>query len=325
MTQPASPNGTKHVVLGAGPAGRATAAYLHQQLGHRVMLASRSGVGPAIEGVERVSVDASDAAALTELVEGAEAMYNCMNPSSYTVWASQWPPLHEALMHTAKATGAVLVTLSNLYMYGPLGSRPAITPDSPENPQDLKGSLRGQMDRETLQAHADGTLRAVVVRASDYIGPEVGANGHATRNIPALAAGRRAWVVGSADQPHSWTYINDVAATLATVANRPDTHGRVWFAPTNPPVTQRELAIASAQVLDAPSPKISEMPRGVMKALGFISPMIRELMTISYQFTGRWVIDSSATTEALGLVPTDWDTVVTRSAHGNTKDHLAML
>lgn len=325
MTQPASPNGTKHVVLGAGPAGRATAAYLHQQLGHRVMLASRSGVGPAIEGVERVSVDASDAAALTELVEGAEAMYNCMNPSSYTVWASQWPPLHEALMHTAKATGAVLVTLSNLYMYGPLGSRPAITPDTPENPQDLKGSLRGQMDRETLQAHADGTIRAVVVRASDYIGPGVGDNGHATRNIPAIATGRRAWVLGSADQPHSWTYVDDVAATLATVANRPDTHGRVWFAPTNPPVTQRTLAVASAQALNAPVPKISEIPRGAMKALGFVNPKIRELMTVSYQFTDRWVIDSSATTEALGLEPTDWETVVTRSAHGNTKDHLATL
>jgi nucleoside-diphosphate-sugar epimerase len=308
--------GSKHVVLGAGPAGRATAKYLRQQ-GHRVILASRSGAGANIEGVQRAKVDASNASALTALVDGAEAMYNCMNPSRYTEWASQWPPIHEALMQTAQATGAVFVTLSNLYMYGPLGQQSAITPETAENPQDLKGTLRGQMDREILEAHTDGTLRAVIVRASDFIGPEVGANGHATRNITAISKGKRVWVLGSADQPHSWTAIDDVAATLATVAQRPDTHGRVWFAPTNPPVTQRELATASAQALQAPDPKVSQMPTRVMRALGFISPMVRELMAVSYQFTGPWVLDSSDTSKALGIQPTGWDVVVRQSALKN--------
>ena len=305
-----------HVVLGAGPAGRATAVHLQDQ-GFRVILASRSGTGPAIEGVERAKVDATDANALTALAEGAEVIYNCINPGSYTEWASQWPPIHQLLMQVAQTTDAVLVTLSNLYMYGPLEPGEAITPDTPENPQDLKGTLRGQMDRETLQAHADGRLRAVVVRASDYLGPGVGANGHATRNIPAINKGKRAWVLGSADEPHSWTAIEDVAKTLAAVAQRPDTHGRVWFVPTNPPVTQGELASASAQALNAPPPKVSQMPQQLMKVSGFVSPMIREIMSVSYQFLGPWVIDSSATTEALELPPSDWATVVRKSAQGN--------
>lgn len=309
--------GTRHVVLGAGPAGRATAAYLQGQ-GLRVILASRSGTGPAIAGVERAKVDATDAAALTALVDGAEAMYNCLNPTSYTEWTNQWPPMHQSLMQAAESTGAVLVTLSNLYMYGPLKDGEAITSDTPEHPQDLKGTLRGQMDRETLQAHAAGSIRAVVVRASDYIGPGVGANGHATRNIGALRKGRRAWVLGSADQPHSWTAIEDVARTLATVAQRPNTHGRIWFVPTNPPMTQRELAIASANALQAPPAKVSTMPHGLMKTIGRVNPMVRELMAVSYQFTGPWVIDSSTTTQALGIEATAWETVVYESAHGNS-------
>lgn len=309
--------GSLHVVLGAGPAGRAMATYLQHQ-GARVILASRSGTGPAIDGVERAQVDATDASALTDLIEDADAVYNCMNPASYTDWASQWPPLHQALMQAAQATDAVLVTLSNLYMYGPLEPGEAITPDTPENPQDLKGTLRGQMDRETLQAHAEGRLRAVVVRASDFIGPGVGANGHATRNMPALRKGRRAWMLGSADQPHSWTAIEDVAKTLATVAQRPDTHGWVWFAPTNPPVTQRELATASAEALQAPPAKMSAMPHGLMRAIGRVNSMMRELMAVSYQFTGPWVIDSSATTQRLGIEPTNWESIVYQSAHGNS-------
>ena len=316
MTNFPPSTGPLHVVLGAGPAGRATATYLQRQ-GIRVILASRSGTGPSIEGVERARVDATDAAALTDLIEDAEAVYNCMNPASYTDWASQWPPIHKALMQAAQATDAVLVTMSNLYMYGPLERYEAITPNTPENPQDLKGTLRGQMDRETLQAHAEGRLRAVVVRASDYIGPDVGANGHATRNMPALRKGRRAWVLGSADQPHSWTAINDAAKTLATVAQRPDTHGRVWFVPTNPPVTQRELAAASAEALQAPPAKVSTMPLGLRRVISRVNPMVREIRAISYQFSGPWVIDSSATTQTLGIAPTSWETLVYQSAHGN--------
>lgn len=306
----------KHVVIGAGPAGRATAAHLELQ-GYSVVLASRSGAGPVVNGVERIAVDATDAQALTRVVDGAVAMYNCMNPSSYTHWAAEWPPLHAALMHTAQTTGAVLVTLSNLYMYGPLNAGRPLTPDSAEAPQDQKGQIRAQMDRETLEAHRDGTLRAVIVRASDFLGAGIGDNGHGTRNVPAIAQGRRVYLLGSADQPHSWTAIDDVAATLASVANRPATHGQVWFAPTNPPKTQRELAVQTAEVLNAPAPRIARLPVGLMKVMGLASPMLRELASIAYQFTGPWIIDSSATTQKLGIYPTAWEAVVRHSARGN--------
>src|SRR5699024_393226 len=50
MTDQIPHNAQKHVVLGAGPAGRATAAYLSLQ-NHAVILASRSGSGPTLNGV----------------------------------------------------------------------------------------------------------------------------------------------------------------------------------------------------------------------------------------------------------------------------------
>ncbi|WP_022869699.1 NAD-dependent epimerase/dehydratase family protein [Yaniella halotolerans] len=316
MTEQIQHSTQKHVVIGAGPAGRATARYLSLQ-NHSVILASRSGKDPTIRGVERIAVDATDAPALVRVVNGADAMYNCMNPTSYARWDAEWPPIHAALMHTAQVTGAVLVTLSNLYMYGPQRDATPMTPATPENPQDEKGRIRSRMDRETLQAHRDGTLRAVTVRASDFLGPEIGDNGHGTRNIPAIAQERRAYILGSADQPHSWTDIDDVAATLATVATSPETHGRVWFAPTNAPVTQRELANQIAAVLEAPEPTISKLPLGLMKVMGIVSPLIREISSIAYQFKGPWVIDSSETTQALGIRPTDWDSVIRRAAQGN--------
>lgn len=318
MTGQVPPNKPKHVILGAGAAGRATAGYLQKQDNH-VILASRSGSGPALQGVERVAVDAANPQQLSRVMAGATATYNCINPSSYTRWLKEWPPIHASLLQAAQATGAVLVTLSNLYMYGPMAASTTITPETAENPQDAKGRIRATMDREALQAHEAGHLRTVIVRASDFIGPAVGENGHATRNVPAIAQGRRAYVLGSAHQPHSWTDIYDVAETLATVAARPETHGRIWFAPTNPPVTQQELAMQTATALDAPAPKVSVLPLRFMKLAGVASPMLRELASIGYQFTGPWQIDSSDTSNALGLHPTDWGVIVERSAGGNER------
>src|SRR5699024_2125448 len=127
----------------------------------------------------------------------------------------------------------------------------------------------------------------------------------------------RAYVLGSTDKPHSWTYIEDVAATLAAVAATDETHGRVWFVPTNAPVTQRALADQIAESLQAREPTISKLPLVHMKVMRIASPLIREISSIAYQFKGPWVIDSAATTQALGVYPTDWTSVVRRSAQGN--------
>src|SRR3712207_9184932 len=63
------------------------------------------------------SVDASDADALTAATRGAVALYNAVNPA-YHRWATDWPPVAAALLTAAERTGAVLVTMGNLYGYG---------------------------------------------------------------------------------------------------------------------------------------------------------------------------------------------------------------
>jgi len=109
----------RHVVVGAGPVGRATAALLAAR-GSEVVLASRSGAGPEIPGTRRVAVDAASAQALADLAGGAVAVYNCVNPSAYHQWAALWPPVAAALLEAARRSGATLVTAGNLYPYGPV-------------------------------------------------------------------------------------------------------------------------------------------------------------------------------------------------------------
>ncbi len=74
-----------HVVIGAGPVGTATALHLAAS-GQAVRLVSRSGGGPAADGVELISADALDTERLAATAAGAVAIYNCASPPYH-----RWP------------------------------------------------------------------------------------------------------------------------------------------------------------------------------------------------------------------------------------------
>src|SRR5262245_37429761 len=109
----------RHVIVGSGPVGTATAEHL-VKLGHEVRMVTRTGAGPSLGGrragragvtVERIAADATDAGRLASLAAGADALYNCASPP-YHRWPELWPPLAAALLDAAERSGATLVTMS---------------------------------------------------------------------------------------------------------------------------------------------------------------------------------------------------------------------
>lgn len=303
-----------HVVVGAGPVGRATALELVAE-GHRVLLVSRSGAGPELPGVTRVAADAADATRLTALATDAVALYNCVNPTSYTVWPTFWPPVAAAFLAAARATGATLVIASCLYGYGPVDG--PMVEGLPDAGTGTKARLRALMWADALAAHEAGELAAVEVRGSDYMGPWVSpANGHVARVVPAALKGRRVRVLGRADLPHSFTDVRDMGRALARVAQEPRAWGRLWHAPTNAPRTQAEAVADVCRAAGREPVRVTGFPRWVLGLGGAVVPMLRELRETEYQFTRPYVLDSGAIARELGLEPTPWAEVCRATATG---------
>lgn len=300
-----------HVVVGAGPVGRATAAEL-VRTGQEVVLASRSGRGPEIEGVRRVAVEAADATALTDLARGAVALYNAINPPSYDVWSTWWPPVSAAFLTAAEESGAVLVTASCLYGYGPVEA--PMVEGMPDEATGAKGLLRARMWADVLAAHQAGRVRAVEVRGSDYVGPAV-VTAHIPMVVPRALAGRTVRVFGRADLPHSFTDVRDMARAMAAVAVEPSAWGRVWHAPTNAPRTQAETIADVCRSVDREPVRVRTWPRAMLPLGGLVVPMLRELRETDYQFRRPYVLDSRAISHELGLEPTPWDEVCRATAH----------
>lgn len=289
-----------HVIVGKGPVGSTTAELLAAE-GHTVRVLSRSG-GTSTGAIEHRAVDATDAAALAEAARGADALYNCLNPE-YHRWATDWPPMAEALLDAAEATGAVLVTMSNVYAYGPLDdpTRP-MTEDLPLAATGTKGQVRARMWQDALARHEAGRIRATEARASDFVGPRVTDGGHlGERAVPALLAGKTVRVLGDPDAPHSWTAMADVARALATLGTDERAWGRTWHVPTAPAVSIREAVQGLARAAGVEAPPVKAIPWTVIRAGGLFVPMLRELRETRYQFDQPFVLDSSAFTTTFGI------------------------
>ncbi|SCF36621.1 Nucleoside-diphosphate-sugar epimerase [Micromonospora viridifaciens] len=293
-----------HVIVGAGPVGTATARLLAER-GDRVRVVTRRGTGPEHPAVERVAADATDAAGLTALTEGAAALYNCANPA-YHRWPVDWPPLAAALLTAAERTGAVLATVSNLYGYGPVDG--PMTEATPPAATGTKGRVRNHMWADALAAHRAGRARITEGRGSDYFG--VGATSLAMMALPRVLAGRRVFLPIDWDAPHTWTYIPDVARTLVAAATDERAWGRAWHVPSAPAVPMRELAARAAALVGAPEPKLARMPYPLLWLAGLANPMARELRETAYQFDRPYVMDSSAATATLGIEPTPLDRAI---------------
>lgn len=306
-----------HLIVGAGPVGSATARLLLAR-GEDVTLVTRSGSGLARTGdvpadptsgsgtLALRAADASDRALMEQLAEGAVGIYNCANPA-YHRWGTDWPPIASSLLAAAERSGAVLATVSNLYGYGPVDGE--LHEDLPLAAQGVKGRTRIGMWEQALAAHQAGRARVTEVRGSDYLCPGQGSH-MGDRVTPRALAGKTVSVLRSADMPHSWTSVEDVARLLVTVAADERGWGRPWHVPSNAPRTQREVVADLCATAGVEPVAVHEHAPVLMRALGLVNPVIREFREVSYQFEQPFVMDSSAAQRTFGLTPTPWSDVL---------------
>jgi nucleoside-diphosphate-sugar epimerase len=291
-----------HVVTGAGPVGSTVALQLAEQ-GHDVRLLTRSGSGPDHPRIERRKADAQRAADLDAAFEGATAVHHCIHGSEYSAaaWRAELIPAEQAILAAAGRTGAVVVFPESLYAYGVVTG--PMTEDLPRTASSGKPGVRAEL----LRAREASATPTVSVAASDFFGPRVLSSHAGERMVPTILAGKTMRVVGSLDQPHSFTYVPDLAAAMIRAAAESSLWGRFLHAPTAPALTQRELITAFAGAAGVPAPRMGAIPAGVLKAIGLVHGDTRELAEMSYQFTAPFVLDSTRSEEALGLKPTELD------------------
>jgi len=283
-----SENGLQ-VVFGTGQVGRILAAHL-VRLDLPVRVVSRRCPSGLPTGVDWQGADAVDSEAASEAAKGASVIYQCLN-APYAKWAELFPPLQRGVLAAAERNDALLVTLENLYAYGPIHGGP-MTEDLPLEATTRKGRIRAAMTQELLAARDTGRVHIAVGRASDFFGAGVTESTLGERIFANALAGRRADFIGNPDLLHTYSYVPDIVAGLATLGTDARAIDGVWHLPGPETATTRQIIDLVAHEVGHPV-GIRSVSKLALRALGLINPMMRELVEMAYEFDEPFVLDTA--------------------------------
>jgi nucleoside-diphosphate-sugar epimerase len=294
-----------HVVVGAsGGTGRVVVREL-RAAGRRVRAVNRSGRLPDAAGVEVVAADAGDAAQMRRVCAGAAVVYHCVNPP-FLRWRELFPATVDGVLAGAAAAGAVVVFADDTWMYGRVTA--PMTEETPHRPVSAKGVLRAWLAERVLAAHHRGDVRTVIGRAGELYGPAV--ESVLGRNLfGAALAGRTARWFGRLDQPLTPAFIDDFGRGLVTLAAHPEAYGAVWHVPHPEPTTGGAFVDAIFAAAGTRSRVTAHGPATV-RALGLVSPVVREGAEMLYQFAMPFVVDGTRFQDAFGAKATPIDEAV---------------
>jgi nucleoside-diphosphate-sugar epimerase len=290
-------NDELHVIFGTGAVGVSVMDELIRSGPRRVRMINRSGRARVPHGVKVVGGDATDSAFAREASKGASVVYFALNPP-YNKWPELFPRLQAGVLEGAARTGAKLIAMENLYMYGPTDGRP-LTEDLPYAPNTRKGRVRARMSEELMEAHTSGRVRVAIGRASDFFGPRALASAAGEQVFGRAVEGKSVQVAGDPDQPHTYTYVPDIGKGLVMLGEHEEALGRAWHLPNPETVTTREFVEMIFEEVGKPA-RVQAAPKIVLRALGLFNPPLREIIEMLYEFEEPFVVDDSDFTRTFG-------------------------
>jgi nucleoside-diphosphate-sugar epimerase len=300
-------------VFGYGPVGRATAARLTAD-GREVTVAQRRMPPDLPQGATFAPADALDRDAVVKAVRGSGQFVVAIGfPYSGIVWREAWPKAMANFVAACKATGARMVFIDNLYMYGPQTA--PLVETMPLTGYGWKPAARSAATRIWRDAAAAGEARVAALRASDFYGPGVGNSYLGDTSIGKLAKGKPAVFIGSPDVLHDYAYVPDIARAATTVLDAPDSaFGQAWHVPcASPTRTTRDLLAIAAETLGVKL-RISAMPAWMLGASAMFSPLLRELIEMRFQWDRPYHVDASRFAAAFWSDPTPFETGIPETA-----------
>lgn len=297
------------VVLGAAGRVANEVGQAFLRAGYRVRAVTRNGRS-VLPGAESVAADAADAAQLSRALEGADFVFNGLNPL-YTEWEEKVMPMARNVAQALRGKGATHLFIGNVYPFGST-MPPQLREDTPYRPSTSKGRIRQQM-KALFRSEAEtyGT-QTIVIRAGDFFGA-----GEGTWLDQAITTklGKGIFTSpGPMDLPHAWAYLPDLAnafVAAAAVADKLPRFEVLHFPGHTVTLAEMKAAIEKAS---GKSLKTSFMPWWAIRAMGLFNPMMREIATMSYLWRTPHQLVSDRIEALLGPLPhTPLDEAIARS------------
>jgi nucleoside-diphosphate-sugar epimerase len=238
--------------------------------------------------------DVHDAAQILDAVEGSDICYITVGFEYNTkVWQEKWPAFMRNAIDACIAHGTKLVFFDNVYAIGKDHVR-HITESSPISPTSKKGEVRAIVDQMIMEEVEAGKLDAMIVRAPDFFGPVKKQNSLLMNLVyDNLVKGSTAQWFSNADVIHTMGFSPDLANGTAILGNTADAFNQVWNLPVDmDSLTGRQWVSMFAGEMQK-ADKVRVMHAWMLKLLGLVIPVLREMHEVLYQFDRPYFFDCS--------------------------------
>ena len=294
---------TDHIlVLGYGPVGRATVALLLAQ-GRSVRVAQRSRPADLPAYVPFAQCDVLDAASVRAAIAGAGQVAVAIGFEYLgKVWEKVWPVAMRNLLDGCAATGARLMFLDNLYMYGP--QRAPLVEAMPLSKKGRKPAARAAITRMWQQ---DRRVKVAALRAPDFYGPGVLLSHIGETGLAAIGKGKTAIFVFPPDQPHDFAYVPDIGRAMVTLLDADDdAFGQAWHMPCAPTLSARQILAKGASAAGVKL-KLWSIPPLLFRMLAPFVSFLRELGEMRFQWDRPYHVDATKWTSRFWSDVTPFD------------------
>ncbi len=267
-------------ILGAnGRVANMSARAFHAS-GYDIIAVTRSGRAEGLPaGVVQRAADAMDRQSLIRATEGADLIFNGLNPL-YPAWRKLVVPLGENVMAAARSHGAVHLFPGNVYNYG--RAIPSLVSDTTvQEGSTVKGGIRIAVERHFEEQALRHGVRTIIVRAGDFYGGTRPGTWFDLAIAAKIGKGRFTYP-GPLDVMHSWAYLPDLAATFVAVAEQRDTLPVFeTFLFEGHALTGHDL-LRHCEAALGQKLSVTGVPWPLLRFGGLFVPMLREVCEMAY-------------------------------------------
>jgi len=293
-------------ILGSGGAIGVELAKALKTYTNEIRLVSRNPK-KVNESDELMAADLLNTEDVRRAIQGSEVVYVTVGfPYNIKVWQESWPKFIKDVISACKEFNSKLVFFDNIYMYDPK-YLDRMTEETPINPPSKKGKVRAEVAQMIMDEVKTGTLTALIARSADFYGPGIKSSSMLNETIiKPLKIGGKANVLGSPNAKHSYTFTPDAGKATALLGNTEDAYNQVWHLPTAAePYTALQWTWLIATELGV-KPRYQKINRYMVWILGFITPIMKEILEMMYQNKKDYIFDSSKFEKRFGFQPTPY-------------------
>ena len=262
----------------------------YERTRRRRVVAQRTAPQHLPAGVSFRRCDALDADPVRGAVAGLRQVVLAIGfPYVGALWREAWPRAMTNFIEACAATGARLVFVDNLYMYGPQTA--PLRETTPLTPHGLKPAARVDVTQIRMAASEAGRLRVVALRVVRFLWS-------GGRAIPSRRSRvRRARERQSRERDRFARHAARFRLCPRFRARRrhPARRARRRFRPSMAPALRadrspREILALGAAALGV-KPRVSGLPLWTLGPLGLFVPVLREMREMRFQWDRPYRVD----------------------------------